>query len=143
VDVALYQISLDAALQNGKPTAILFATPNFCRTATCGPSVMVLSQLQQQFGSQMNFIHSEIYRYPFGDSAKLQAESIAKSQSEGRAPTQDELNAGFSDAMIAWNLPSEPWLFLIDAKGIIAARYEGGITIEELTPAVQKLLAGE
>jgi hypothetical protein len=142
-DAALYQISLDEALQSGKPTVLLFATPNFCRTATCGPSVMVLSQLQKQFGAQANFIHTEVYRYPFGDSAKLQAESVATAAREGRPPTQAELAAGLSDAMATWDLPSEPWLFLIDAKGVIAARYEGGITSEELTPAVERLVANQ
>jgi hypothetical protein len=141
-DPALYQISLIKALRSGKPTALLFATPNFCRTATCGPSVMVLSQLQKKFGDRMNFIHSEVYRYPFGDSAKLQAETIAKADAEGRSPTPNELHAGLSDAMATWDLYSEPWLFLIDSKGIIAARYEGGITSEELTPAIEKLLSG-
>lgn len=142
-DPALYQISLVKALRSGKPTALLFATPNFCRTATCGPSVTVLSQLQKKFGDRMNFIHSEVYRYPFGDSAKLQAETMSKAQAAGRDPTPDELRAGLSDAMAAWKLDSEPWLFLIDAKGVIAARYEGGITSEELTPAIEQLLAGK
>lgn len=142
-DPALYQISLDEALKNGKPTAVLFATPNFCRTATCGPSVTVLSQLQKQYGTQINIIHTEVYRYPFGDSAKLQTESIAKAQGENRAPTAEELRAGLSDAMATWNLPSEPWLFLIDAKGVIVARYEGGITSEEMGPAFANLAAGK
>jgi hypothetical protein len=142
-DPALYQISLDDALKSGKPTAVLFATPNFCKTATCGPSVTVLSQLQKRYGDRMQFIHSEVYRYPFGDSAKLQAESVTKAQNANRAPTREELRAGLSDAMATWNLPSEPWLFLIDAKGIIVARYEGGITSEELSPAVENLLAGK
>lgn len=142
-DPALYQVSLVKALRSGKPTALLFATPNFCRTATCGPSVTVMSQLQKKYGDRMNFIHSEVYRYPFGDSAKLQADTMNKAQAAGRAPTPDELHAGLSDAMVAWNLDSEPWLFLIDAKGVIAARYEGGITSEELTPALEQLLAGK
>ncbi|MDZ4719373.1 MAG: thioredoxin family protein [Roseiflexaceae bacterium] len=142
-DPALYQISLDDALKGGKPTAVLFATPNFCRTATCGPSVTVLSQLQKKYGDRMQFIHTEVYRFPFGDSAKLQAESMAKAQSENRAPMPAELRAGLSDAMATWNLPSEPWLFLIDAKGIVVARYEGGITSEELSPAIENLLAGK
>jgi hypothetical protein len=142
-DPALYQISLDQALTNGKPTAVLFATPNFCRTATCGPSVTVLSQLQKKYGDRMNIIHSEVYRYPFGDSAKLQADGIAAAERAGRSPTSDELRAGLSDAMANWNLPSEPWLFLIDAKGVIVARYEGGITSEELSPAIEHLLAGK
>jgi hypothetical protein len=142
-DPALYQVSLDTALTEGKPIALLFATPNFCRTATCGPSVTVLSQLQKQFGDRMIFIHSEVYRYPFGDSAKLQAESMTKVINEGRAPTEEERHAGLADAMAAWNLPSEPWMFLIDSKGMIAARYEGGITKEELTPAIEELLRSQ
>jgi hypothetical protein len=142
-DPALYQVSLDEALKSGKPIAMLFATPNFCKTATCGPSVLVLSQLQKKYGDRMIFIHSEVYRYPFGDSFKQQTESMAAAEKAGRAPTAEELHAGLSDAMVAWNLPSEPWLFLIDAKGVVAARYEGGITVEELGPAIDKLLAGQ
>lgn len=142
-DVALYQISLDKALASGKPTAILFATPNFCQTATCGPSALVLSQLQQKYGDRMNMIHSEIYRYPFGESAKQHVESIANAQRAGMPIGPAERQAGYSDAMKAWDLPSEPWLFLIDSHGVIAARYEGGITQEELSPAIERLLAGQ
>ncbi|HEU5088017.1 MAG TPA: thioredoxin family protein [Roseiflexaceae bacterium] len=142
-DPALYQVSLDQALTSGKPIALLFATPNFCRTATCGPSVQVLSQLQKKYGDRMVFIHTEVYKYPFGDSFKQQTEALAAAETAGRAPTADELHAGMSDAMVAWGLPSEPWLFLIDGKGVIAARYEGGITSEEIGPAIDALLAGK
>jgi glutathione peroxidase-family protein len=45
--------------------------------------------------------------------------------------------------MAAWKLSSEPWLFLIDAKGTVVGRYEGGITKEELGPALEKLIAGQ
>ena len=62
---------------------------------------------------------------------------------ENRAPTPDELSAGLSDAMVAWKLDSEPWLFLIDAQGMVAGRYEGGITKEEMGPALEKLIAGQ
>ena len=137
----LYAMSLDEALKNGKPTAVLFATPNYCRTAVCAPSVQVLESLQQRYGDRMNMIHTEVYRYPFGESAKAQAEVFNAAQKAGRLPTADERHTGMSDAMIAWDLPSEPWLFLIDSKGIIAARYEGGITSEELGPDIEKLLS--
>jgi hypothetical protein len=39
-----------------------------------------------------------------------------------------------------WHLPSEPWLFLIDEQGIVVERYEGGIGLAELDPAVQRLV---
>ena len=124
-DPAMYQISLDQALTSGKPTALLFATPGFCKTATCGPSLQVMQGLQKQYGDKMNFIHVEVYKYPFGESA------------------QHQDNSGLSDPMVAWHLQSEPWLFLIDAKGMIAARFEGGITKEEIGPALEKLIAGQ
>lgn len=121
---ALYQLSLDQAISSGKPTAVLFATPAFCASATCGPSLEVMEALQKQYGDKMNFIHVEVYKYPFDKSAELG-------------------EAGRSEAMAAWKLQSEPWLFLIDAKGVIAARYEGGITREELGPALEQLIAGQ
>jgi hypothetical protein len=143
VDPAMYQVSLDQALINGKPTALLFATPAFCKTATCGPSLDVMQGLQKQYGDKVNFIHSEVYKYPFDQSVQLQQDATQKAAKENRAPTPDELSAGLSDAMVAWKIDSEPWLFLIDAKGMVAGRYEGGITKEELGPALEKLIAGQ
>jgi hypothetical protein len=142
-DLSLYQVSLDQALNSGKPTALLFATPGFCRTAVCGPSLQVMQALQQQHGERVNFIHVEVYKHPFGESFQQQEALFRRLAEEGRAPTPEERSEGLSDAMAAWNLPSEPWLFLIDAKQTIVARYEGGITQEELGPALEKLAAGE
>jgi hypothetical protein len=122
VNPAMYQISLDDALKSGKPTALLFATPGFCASATCGPSLQVMEDLQKTYGDKMHFIHVEVYKYPFGESAA---------------------NGVLSAPMEAWGLRSEPWLYLIDAKGTLAARFEGGITKEELGPALEKLIAGQ
>ncbi len=142
-DPAMYQISLDEALKNGKPTALLFATPAFCRTATCGPSLSVMQGLQKQYGDKVNFIHVEVYKYPFDQSVSQQEQAAAKAAKENREMTPDEERAGLADAMVAWHLASEPWLFLIDAKGTVAGRYEGGITKEEIGPAIEKLIAGQ
>jgi hypothetical protein len=142
-DPAMYQISLDQALTSGKPTALLFATPAFCRTATCGPSLEVMQGLQKIYGDKVNFIHAEVYKYPFDQSVNLQAKAEALATQEKRPLTAEEARAGLSDAMVAWRLASEPWLFLIDAKGIVAARYEGGLTKEELGPALERLIAGQ
>jgi hypothetical protein len=142
-DPAMYQISLDQALASGKPTALLFATPAFCRTATCGPSLEVLQGLQKTYGDKINFIHVEVYKYPFGQSVQLQQQAADKAAKEKRDLTPDERRAGLADAMVAWHLESEPWLFLIDAKGIIAARFEGGMTKEEVGPMLEKLIAGQ
>lgn len=136
---ALYQISLDEALKSGKPTAVLFATPGYCRTAMCGPNVKVLGELQQKFGQQINFIHVEIYKFPFDASFTSQAEAYNAAVANNRAMTEAEQAAGFSDGMLAWKLSTEPWLFLINKDGIIQERFEGGITVEELTPKLEAL----
>jgi len=59
-----------------------------------------------------------VYPYPFGESAKQ----------ERMVPTMHE-----------WQLLTEPWAFLVDANGVIQAKYEGGLTIDELSLALKQL----
>jgi hypothetical protein len=138
-DLNLYQVSLSAALTQAKPIAVLFATPGFCRTAVCGPSLKVFSALQRTFGDKITFIHSEIYRFPFGDSFSQQNAVFQAAMTEGRNLTNTERKTGVSEAYFAWGLQSEPWLFLVDGQGLITARFEGGLTAEELTPLLTEL----
>jgi hypothetical protein len=138
-DPALYATSLDEALAAKKPIALLFATPGFCRTAVCGPSLQVFEGLAKTYGSDVVFIHSEIYRYPFGDSFAKQSEVFQNAMTAGRNLNDEERKVGVSDAYYAWGLQSEPWLFLIDSAGVIVGRYEGGLTSEELSPALAAL----
>ncbi len=109
-DPALYQVSIADALGQRKPFAVLFATPGFCTSRTCGPSLDVLQALQQQYGDRANFIHVEIYQ---------------NGQPPDVVPVVKE-----------WGLPSEPWLFVVDADGRVADKFEGSITVDEVGPAV-------
>ena len=142
-DPAMYQISLDQALQSGKPTALLFATPGFCQTATCGPSLQVMEGLQKRYGDKINFIHVEVYKYPFAESFQKITQLANQARKENRGLTPEEQRSGYAEPMLAWGLVTEPWLYLIDTKGIIAARFEGGITQEEIGPALDNLIAGK
>ena len=110
----MHALSLDAALASGKPTVVLFATPALCSRRTCGPSLEATQELKRRYGDRANFVHVEIF--PERDDAKPVA------------------------AIEEWSLPSEPWRFLIDEQGNVVARYEGGIGLTELNPAVQQLV---
>lgn len=121
-DPDLYQMSIADALSAGKPFLVAFSTPGFCQTAVCGPNLQVIKRLKEQYKGQVNFIHVEVYPYPFGESF----------QAQRRVPAMDE-----------WNLHTEPWTFLIDAEGSIQAKFEGGITFDEMEPALKQLAAGE
>lgn len=120
-DPDLYQLTVAEAIAAQQPFVVAFSTPGYCQTAVCAPNQMVLKRLKDQYKGQVNFIHVEVYPYPFGESF----------QAQRQVPAFRE-----------WNLITEPWTFLVDANGIIQARYEGGITFAELEPALVDLAAG-
>lgn len=121
-DPALYQLTIADAIAAHKPFLVAFATPGYCQSATCGPNISVIKKLKDEFSQQMNFIHVEVYPYPFGDAF----------EQGKRVPAMDE-----------WHLQTEPWTFLVDSQGIIRAKYEGGITLSELEPELKKLAANQ
>ena len=121
-DTDLYQMTIADAIAAKKPFLVAFSTPGFCQTAVCGPNLEVIKKLKGELKGQVNFIHVEVYPYPFDESASQHK----------LVPTMAE-----------WKLQSEPWTFLVDGQGIIQAKYEGGITFAELEPALKQLAAGQ
>jgi hypothetical protein len=119
---AFYELSVADAIAAGKPVVVAFSTPGYCQTAVCAPNMLVLKTLYGEYGRQVQFVHVEVYPYPFGEAF-----------SQGRrVPAMDE-----------WGLLTEPWTYLINADGVIEARYEGGITLSELRPALAQLAVGQ
>lgn len=116
-DSILHQISIADAVTNGKPTVILFATPRFCTTRTCGPSHQVVLALAKNYADRVNFVHVEVYK-------NFETFEVA-------------------DAMNEWNLKTEPWLFFVDKQGKIVSKYEGGITAQEIVPDFLKFIDAE
>jgi len=43
------------------------------------------------------------------------------------------------EAVEAWRLVSEPWAFVVDSTGTIAARFEGAVDPDELRAALDEL----
>ena len=111
-DERFYRLSLDDALANGRPTVVVFSTPAHCRTATCGPILENLKTVVGDFPG-FDFVHIEIY-------TGLQQPDFAPDPSHVAA------------AVTAWALPSEPWVFVTDASGVITARFEGTLSAVEL-----------
>lgn len=121
-DPDLYQHTIADTLAAGRPFLVAFSTPGFCQTAMCGPNLRVVKDLKAKMQDSMDFIHVEVYPYPFSESFD-----------QRRQVPQ----------MAEWHLQTEPWTFLVDAQGIIQAKYEGGITYAELEPALAQLVAGQ
>jgi hypothetical protein len=114
-DERLYRLSLEEALTNGRRTVVVFATPAFCQTAACGPLLDTVKTVVGQY-PDTDFVHVEVYtgfREPDFD------------------PTDPERLA---PAVDAFRLVSEPWVFVVDERGTITARFEGAMDVEELLP---------
>jgi hypothetical protein len=116
---AFYEQSLAGALESGKPTALLFATPAFCQTRFCGPMYEVTTGLQKKYAGRVNFVHVEVFT---------------------GLPNPAANNWQLAPAMQAFGLQTEPWLFLIRSDGIVSYRVEGIFSESEVEPQVDALL---
>ena len=112
-DRRLYRLSVAQALAKHVPLVLTFATPKFCQSRTCGPVVDVVDAVAKKLTSTpVRFIHVEIYKD--NDPAK-----------------------GFNRWVKEWNLPNEPFTFLIDRKGIIRAKLSGAFSVGELEQTIR------
>ena len=121
-DPDLYRLSIADALDEAKPLLVSFATPAYCATATCGPQMDVIKSLKDSYAARANFIHVEVYD---------NLEDIRESGLDAARPVP---------ALAEWGLPSEPWTFVVDANGLIRAKYEGFVNAEELTATLESVL---
>ena len=79
-----------------------------------------MDPLYAKYAAQANFIHIEPY-----DLAKLRAANI-----------EDEIPATRD-----WKLQSEPWVFVIDRQGKVAAKFEGIMAEDEVELALNQALS--
>ena len=122
-DPDLYSTTIDEAIASGMPSVIVFATPAFCSSPTCGPQVDTVSMLKDLRAPEANFIHVELYDNPAeiqGDLGRAELVPFAK-------------DWGFT-TIPDWS--NESWVFVLDAKGRIHQRFEGFATLEELDSAL-------
>lgn len=115
-DVELLRHSVADSIADGVPFVVAFATPQFCQTRACGPTVDIVDVTRKRFkDANVRFIHIEIY--------------------EDNTPGK-----GMNRWVREWNLPTEPWVFVVDRRGIVRARFEGPIAADELEAAVHAVL---
>jgi hypothetical protein len=109
----MHERNLANSLDKGRPVVVLFSTPALCQTRVCGPVTDVAEEVKATYGDRADFIHMEIYR-------------------------DNDVNKGVRPQVRAWGLKTEPVLFVIDRRGVVAARIEGAFSAAELKAAVRK-----
>ena len=112
-DRALLRFSIAGSLRAHVPFVVTFATPRWCTSRTCGPVVDVVDRVRRTFGdTAIRFIHVEIYA--------------------GNDPRN-----GRNRWVKEWHLPSEPWTFLVGRDGRIKAKFDGTVSVRELSQAIR------
>ena len=111
---SMHDVDLADALDRERPVVLLFSTPALCESRVCGPVTDVAEQVKSEFERQ----------------GRLHPHGVLQGQRrlEGRA----------SAVHRAWHLTKEPWLFTIDADGVVVARIEGAFSADELRDAVRR-----
>jgi len=127
-DPAFYQTSVADALAAKKPFMVIFATPKFCQTAQCGPTLDMFKPIAAAH-PDVTFINVEPYKLQDVDG-QLQPVLSATQQLQATDTTNE------------WGLLSEPWIFAVDRDGIVRGSYELTITDAELNAILPVIAAG-
>lgn len=114
-DPDFYELSIADALKAQRPFVVVFATPKFCTSAVCGPTLDIVKGVSPGF-PRINFLHVEVYTN-LDDPSALEV-----------VPAVEE-----------WGLPTEPWVFVVDARGRVVAKYEGTVSAQELEAELNTL----
>lgn len=119
-DLHLHDTTIAEAIEAGRPAVVVFSTPVYCQSRFCGPLVNVLADLAHDYEDRAEFIMVEVW--------------------------EDFEETRLSDAAAEWIQTelggNEPWAFLIDGDGRIAARWDNVLDVAELEEELARLPAG-
>ncbi|MEP7379482.1 MAG: hypothetical protein ABI725_07985 [Chloroflexota bacterium] len=128
-DPDFYKTSVSQALAAHQPFVLVFATPAFCTSATCGPTLDVVKSVAASYKGRLTFIHVEPYQLTLTDGHLQPVLDV----SNNPIPVQ---------AVVDWGLPSEPYIFVVDGSGKVRAKFEGVAAADELTAAFDAVAGG-
>lgn len=120
---AFYETSVADALAAKQPFVLVFATPKFCASAQCGPTLDRVKSIAAA-NPTMTFINVEPYQLEEVDG-QLQPVLTGEPPALTAAASTEE-----------WRLPSEPWVFVVDRAGIVRASMMLIFGDEELGAAI-------
>jgi hypothetical protein len=119
-----YETSEADALAAKKPFVLIFATPKFCVSTVCGPTLEKLKPVAAAH-PELTFINVEPYVLEFADG--------------GLRPVMTGANLTPAPATLAFKLASEPFVFVVGADGKVVASFEQVFSPEEIEAAIKQV----
>ena len=121
---AFYETSIASAIAAKKPFVVAFATPKFCTSKQCGPTLDRLKPIAAKH-PDVTFINVEPYKLEFKDGS---LQPVLCGDPENLCPT---------DSTNEWRLPTEPWVFVVDKDGVVRSSLMLIFSDEELEAALK------
>jgi len=118
---AFYETSIADAVAAKEPFVVAFATPKFCVSQQCGPTLDRLKPIAARHPG-VTVINVEPYQLEWTDG---QLQPVL---------TNDQLTP--AAATTDWRLPTEPWVFVVDGNGIVTHSFMLIFSDEELEAAL-------
>jgi hypothetical protein len=106
-------------IEAGRPLVVAVTTPVYCVSRFCGPLTDELADLAHEYEDVASFVHLEVWK--------------------------DHGEQEVNEAAAEWILPTsgaggnEPWVFLVDSDGVITARWDNVLDVEELETLLAEL----
>lgn len=123
-----YERTVAEVVTAGQPSLVFFATPAFCQTGYCGPTVSLVKSVALDYRDRVGFVNVEPYELHMTENG-LQPRLDADGD---LIPVQ---------AVLDYGIPVEPYLFLVGADGNVFAKFEGVVGEDELRGALEDALA--
>ena len=113
----LHDTTIAEGIEAGRPVVALFSTPVYCVSRFCGPITEVFGDIAEQYEDRADFVHVEVWK-----------DFDAQELNEAAAEWIQTAQGG-----------NEPWTFLIDEDGRIAARWDNVLDADELIDHLEEL----
>ncbi|MBI5949903.1 MAG: hypothetical protein HY875_17335 [Chloroflexi bacterium] len=118
----MHDVKIKDAIAAGRPLVVVFSTPAYCTSRFCGPVNEEVEALQATYKDRVDFVHIEIWK------------SFEKRE---LSPTVKEWIVRADGGL------SEPWVFVVDAKGTVYDRWEGPVARNIMEPSVKAVAEGK
>ncbi len=117
-----YEHSVDELLAAHRPFVLTIYSPAFCPTTACGPLLRYMKEMVAEFPG-ITFVHAEPY--------------VMQDLGGRIQPQYDEGKLVWAPWSTAYGIPVEPYVFVVDKKGIVVASFELIVGSDEIRAAIR------
>jgi protein SCO1/2 len=118
---SFYEHSVDELLAAHKPFVFTIYSPAFCPTTACGPLLRYMKEMAPEFPN-ITFVHAEPY--------------VMQNLGGRIQPLYDEGKLAWAPWSLAYGIPVEPYVFVVNGNGTIVASFELIVGSDEIRAAI-------